>query len=316
MNLNNCLRKKVNWGKERLLELKYYTFFNHSKNIRPLYIAMVDGRFSHGGLSDRLKGIISLYAYCKARHKDFRINFTSPFNLSDYLVPNKYDWRISPEEITCSYWNVRVLNITCEYKGERLLKLKTKKQIHYYNNHNIIESINKCYGTHYSYGELFNELFVPVPELSNLIDIHRKRIGSDYLAAVFRFQDLLGDFKEYDFPTLAMDERLLLMERCKNAILRLMDKHPGQKCLVTSDSSSFLEYISKVDRVYTLPGKVVHMDVTSDASYAIYMKSFLDLYMIAGAKQVFCIGTKEMYPSEFPMYAAKINDIPFERILI
>lgn len=51
-----------------------------------------------GGLSDRLRGIVSIYAECKKQRLPFRIVF-EPLHLEDYLLPNKYDWRISKEEI-------------------------------------------------------------------------------------------------------------------------------------------------------------------------------------------------------------------------
>lgn len=316
MNLNLNLRKKVNWVKERKLELQYYSIYKIDKSIKQKYVAMVDGRFSHGGLSDRLKGAVSLYAYCKATTHNYGLNFSSPFNLADYLLPNRYDWRIASNEISHSYWNTRVLIMTSEYDGARLMNLSTSKQVHYYNNLDIIDVINERFGTSYTYGGLFNELFSPVPQLLEHINHHKSLIGNDYIAAVFRFQHLLGDFQEYDFPELAQNKRVDLMARCKQAVVRLMSEFPDKICLVTSDSVTFLKYVAGMKGVYTLPGDVVHMDVTKDASYSVYMKSFLDLYMIAGAQQVFCVGTKDMYPSEFPLYAAKINNVPFYRYLI
>ena len=61
---------------------------------------MADGRKSHGGLADRLRGIVSTYEYCLNHRVDFRIHFTSPFNLEDLLLPNEYDWRIGAGEIS------------------------------------------------------------------------------------------------------------------------------------------------------------------------------------------------------------------------
>lgn len=52
---------------------------------QPLHVAMVDGESFHGGMCDRFKGIISLYAYCKYRSLPFRIRYTYPFKLEDYL---------------------------------------------------------------------------------------------------------------------------------------------------------------------------------------------------------------------------------------
>ena len=37
--------------------------------------------------------------YLKKMGLVFKINFVHPFELNDYLVPNMYDWYISPEEI-------------------------------------------------------------------------------------------------------------------------------------------------------------------------------------------------------------------------
>lgn len=34
---------------------------------RPVYVAMVDGSAKHGGMCDRFKGMITLYAYCRHR---------------------------------------------------------------------------------------------------------------------------------------------------------------------------------------------------------------------------------------------------------
>ena len=40
---------------------------------QPVCVAMVDGRAFHGGMCDRVKGIVSLYAYCKCHNLPFRI---------------------------------------------------------------------------------------------------------------------------------------------------------------------------------------------------------------------------------------------------
>ena len=69
-------------------------------NKSKMVICMLDGRALHGGLSDRLMGIISTYKVCKLLNLDFRIHFVKPFFLNDYLVPNKIDWKISYEEIS------------------------------------------------------------------------------------------------------------------------------------------------------------------------------------------------------------------------
>lgn len=46
------------------------------------------------------------------------------------------------------------------------------------------------------------------------------------------------------------------------------------------------------------------------------LKSGLDFYMLSEAQKIYRIGTPYMYPSEFPVYAAKVHGIPFESITI
>jgi hypothetical protein len=40
----------------------------------------------------------------------------------------------------------------------------------------------------------------------------------------------------------------------------------------------------------------------------------VDFYMLAGAEKIFAPATDEMYKSGFPETAAKLYDIPFERL--
>jgi hypothetical protein len=79
---------------------------------------------------------------------------------------------------------------------------------------------------------------------------------------------------------------------------------------------TFLSKAKQLNRVFTLPGKIIHVDCVMDEQKEVYMKLFVDFFMLSKAKKVYSIGTKQMYPTNFPVYAAKINNAPFERILI
>lgn len=74
--------------------------------------------------------------------------------------------------------------------------------------------------------------------------------------------------------------------------------------------------ISEVENIYTMEGNVVHLDYTYHAPSSTYMQSFLDFFMLSRANRVYSIGTSQMYPSEFPLYASKVHNVPFERINI
>ena len=112
----------------------------------------------------------------------------------------------------------------------------------------------------------------------------------------------------------------ILIEKCLDSIRKLKATHENKALLVTSDSVSFLKKASQIEGVHIIPGTLIHMDgnkdKNSDSNYEVYLKSFLDFYVLSEAKKIYRIGTSYMYPSEFPVYAAKIHNIPFVSITI
>lgn len=289
-----------------------YSWKDVAADERESGIAMIDGKVYHGGICDRFKGLISFYAYCKYVGKPFRIRYNFPFELTDFLVPNKYDWRISDQNISDSIWHVRIISTRAE-KGKRLLKLRTKKQIRFYGNYDLTKFIHFP-PFNEDWGSVFNYLFKPSPALQEHLDFHKKEINGRYVAAVYRFQNLLGDFEEYHYKAIASEE---YKEKMVTANLKELEnihkEYPEVKILVTSDSNAFLERASELDYVYAIKGKQSHVD-TKNAPQSNSIKPFIDFYMIAGAEKVFGIIINDMYKSEFPIYAAKIGNVPYIRI--
>lgn len=99
-----------------------------------------------------------------------------------------------------------------------------------------------------------------------------------------------------------------------------MAKHSGMPLLVTADSMTFLKRVSQIDGVHIIPGTLTHIDGHKQhapgSQNEAYMKSFLDFYMLSEAQKVYRIGTPQMYHSAFPVFAAKMHDVPFESITI
>jgi hypothetical protein len=269
----------------------------------------------HGGFADRMKGIVSLYHFCLCKEIPFKINYAYPFCLSDFLQPNKYDWQINEKMISFHRKEAKLMFLYGKNKVKRLFCLNTSKQIHAFFNTDIVEQLNAEFHTDYTWGQLFGQLFKPAEILQSEINRHLKIINGNYICAVFRFQNLFGDFQEYKCQPLNETEQNILIQKCLKSLLELQEEENSRKILVTSDSAKFLTAVAELENIFAFPAKVVHIDCTENEQYNVYMKSFLDFYLISNAEKVFCVGTKEMYPSEFPMYAAKINDIPFERIL-
>ena len=283
-------------------------------------VVCVDGRQYHGGLCDRFKGIITLYAYCKQRGLGFRIKHEHPFPLEDYLIPATYDWSLKPGEWTTNIRYCRFFHMRGENLAIRLRKLNSTKQIHYSGNRDCLRILNEDRGTNYKWGDLFLELFRPAPDMAARLEKLKAEIGAPYHASVFRFQNLLGDFREYRYKALESEKACEeLISKCLNALKKRMEDCNGSPMLVTSDSVAFLERAARISGVYIIPGTVAHMGgggKVAGNSYEVYMKSFLDFHMLSEAESIAGIGTSEMYPSAFPAYAALIHERPFVRISI
>ncbi len=268
---------------------------------------MLDGRRIHGGLSDRFWGIISTYQYCKKHKIDFKINFTSPYNLEEFLLPNKVNWQINPNEITYGFPSSRprYLSVFSHNRTEMATyceKVLGQKchQLHLYTNTRSIQNEE--------YSKLFNELFKLNPRLENSIYEIRKNLTTDYISITFRFQQLLGDFNEGNFPILkTAKEKRELLQKCLNVVGKLSTDN-NCKILVTSDSGTFLKEASKINNVVIIPGKVVHVDFKAESeTYKVHEKSFLDLFLISQATIIYLANFRPLYHSGFPMTAALIG---------
>lgn len=303
---------------EFFFRLKNYSLLCHtSAPKKKILVFNVDGSHMYsGGMADRFKGAVSAYAWCKCNGVEFRIRYVEPFELSDYLIPCDYDWRLKDEEYSRCFWDTRVLYVRGE-NGKRLIGLKEKRQIHYYGNMDVLPAINAHYGTDYKWGELYKELFAPCDAILKQLKDLKGYIGSSYVSVVFRFQNLLGDFEEYNLKPECNEERnRMMLAKCLEGIAKIQSLHPEHQILVTSDSSTFLKLASELSRVHIISGKVVHIGSSAGETFETYLKSFVDFYMLADSHKIYSLFTEEMYKSEFPMYAAKINDIPFERIAL
>lgn len=294
--------------------LRRYKFGGHKGEGTPI-VAVIDGSTFHGGLTDRWKGIVSLYAFSKATGREFKIHYVYPFDLADFQVPSSYNWIITSRQFSQNIFSVKMFRLTGETTISMLQNLPEDKQIHIYFNRDCIDLINKTYHTQYSWGTLFHELFKPSPLLQQAINDHLDNTKEDYIAVAFRMQNLLGDYPEYAYQPTDEQRQKEIIDSCLHCIELLHQKHKT-RILVTSDSNLMTENATKMPYVWTNSGKAVHVDTVSSAPEEYYLKSFVDFYLLAGAQKVYAAATPEMYNSDFPKYAALTGNIPFERIFL
>lgn len=288
-------------------------------------VVMIDGKLPHGGLTDRFRNILSVYSYCKKNDIPFKLFYEYPCDLTSYLLPNQYDWRITSTELSSHVLDTKEIflyvipyNLPDEdfkkRNNEAHLRLlndelvkKRKVQYHLYGNSFFAEG---------QYSELFKELFKPSSYLEQRVNQCMNNISESYEAVTLRFQQLLGDFEEGNFDILSTNEQKELIQKCVSKIkeLYVVGFFSTQKILVTSDSPSFLAEVSNLPFVFIIPGKMEHMDFTHNSDVEMNAKSFVDLFLLMKAKRITLLRTGKMYKSGFPAFAAELGSIKFVEI--
>lgn len=297
--------------KERMILLRYYKFFAKRKSGN-MIVSRFDSRRMGYGLNDRLKSIVSMYALSKVLKAEFRCEFTHPFNLADYLVPNKYNWLQEKDEINQSVCGTKVIIAQGEPSVGRIIRsFSRKRQLHVYANRDYLDEINSIFGEHFIWGDLFNELFKPSELLQD--NLKKYSFSEGYIACAFRFRSIFGDFDDGNCAVLNDDEKEKLIKLLKNKIIELRESS-RKKVFVTSDSQKFLSSLSDLDDVFTNEGRIVHIDNTSTSNDEAYLRTFMDYYMLANSEHIYSVGTSQMYKSQFHEYAAKLRGIPFDRV--
>ena len=292
-----------------------YTDEGERRSYKPCAVSLFCGNAPSGGLVDRLRGALSLYAACKQTHRDFRLFFTHPFLLTDYLVPNKYDWRIAAEELSFVRGSAEPIVIDTqtdtprerkwqEEQFVRILEENPHTQLHFYS--------NASFSYDYDFSALFKELFKPGKRLQAHLDKIKEETGDAYITISARFCGLLDDFNEetYSEP-LSANERKELLEAALEAVAGIARKHPTQLVIACSDSTTFLQQATERCHLMSIPGTISHIGNDTHHTYEYYEKTFLDFFVISGAQEVYLLRSSMMHNSGFPYAAARVGEKPY-----
>ena len=281
---------------------------------RQTLVFMADGKWMHGGLTDRLRGMASAYKFATEHNLEFKIFHTSPFLLQKILQPNEINWIIDENEISRDGAKAKpVLLYREDFDNDSALERQldaTHEQFHLYS---CVDTLGE------NFPEYFNALFKPAPLLEKELTHYSEELGTNYTAFSFRFQNLLGDFKEFTFKELPAASKKELLNAAssalKNEIAKTNQDSPQmQKVLVTADSPTFLEQAAKFPNVVIVKGKSIHIDFNDSKNATDYLKAFTEFFLISRATKakLYHNCKYKTYPSNFPKYAAKIGHVPYE----
>lgn len=302
----------------QLIKDKYHIGLPSSK-LEPSVVFMLDDS-SSAGLADRLKGMLSSYAFAKATGRRFYIYHHRPFEWSHFLIPNEYDWIAKDGDISFNLPKVRLVYLMDKgLKSYR--RLSKRKQLHIYTNLDFIDQINDEFHTDFSFSSLFKELFIVAPSLQEEVDNIILSLGN-YIAVNFSFHHLLtGDAPMFTGGVCLTDmEKEMLITNCIAQLNIIHDKFLDSKILVTSDTSLFVDKVSTLDYVYTTPGKNGFVfynrknESNIDIADNVMMNTFLDFLVISHAHKIIMARNDIMYRSNYVRTAARIYNKPYEEI--
>ncbi|HBH06232.1 MAG TPA: hypothetical protein DDX92_06490 [Flavobacteriales bacterium] len=312
------IKNKIREGQ---LVLKKYQFRPFSNARGSAVVFEADGLVPQGGLVDRLKGIISIYYLCKKYGVDtFRINFTSPFKLEDFLIPNNVNWLIRENEISYKYPSSRPVYRVMESNPDvldKVIKRHSGGCRFIYFNMDILKKREKS-NHEQIWRECFHELFKMSPELQREIDA--LNIDKEAIAIHTRFVNLFGDFSHY-LPgksgfaksVLNEQEREKLISKVCLRIDEIIKNHPNREILFFSDSNYFLGNLPEQyrEKLRILEGDVQQSEDMSKTGFEAHKKSFIDFMAMSYCNKVIRIEGSGLYKSAFSKYAAIMGGSEF-----
>ena len=289
--------------------MKYYCSLYHWKkdkeiNGHTVYF-IIDKNISHPGLIDRVKAIVGTYYIAKQNGFDFKIIFTNPFFLTDYLTYSSQHWIASEDELSYSIKNTRLIAYNGGGKVPTLKKSVKQYHVYCYIGYDILCE-NKIENYHVLWKDLYFELFRPVLRLENALqEIGRILPENQFIAIHLRFVNALEKFEENQFNFLSQEQKEELILRCFNMIRDVMKKYPNKETVVFSDSAVFQKRVQKELPVTVLPGTIGHVSFTGYES--VVLKAFIDFYTMSKAERIVRILGSPMYASAFSYYAAVLG---------
>lgn len=286
-----------------------------SKSNRTTIIICFDGVVSHGGLLDRLKGVISFYEVAKKKNIDFKIHFNHPFHLSDFLEANEVNWQI--EKINFNPLQDEILYLMNEFHINplELIHSTNKKNYFVYCNIDYLKIINSEFSEldiadlwRTNYKQLFKESLLLEEAIAKLPQ-------EENIVCHTRFTTLMGDFADTTSVVLNDEDKEILTNKILEKIDEIHQENQSLPIYVLSDSVVFLNIIKEKTNFKTLSGTPKHVDVKSNSSSVEeHLKTFTDFYFMSKSKHVFLLQIDKMYNSGFSKYAAIIGDKPFNVI--
>lgn len=286
--------------------LKYFTInYLHKpekKSIKVLRYVCDNERLC-GGWGDRLKGIVSLYAWSLLTNRRFELKMNVPCNLPEFLLPNEIDWLPHNKQYnstfniihfdTQSTLNKSWLNVKMIPSDKDLIEIRTNQNWIRYIEFNMtlyrkkLKKVGLNY-RHFEYYSFFKQtypkLFRLGPRLQTKYSYFLKQFNSANQKLICA-QIRIGGRSEHVYQ----DKVFNFMNETKNfwnfineTFIKNLTNH-NYRLFVTSDNKKVEQDAEKVfgKRIIKLKGENVHIDRTKKGkkSCDFFDKVFLDFHV-------------------------------------
>jgi hypothetical protein len=317
MKLLKLIKNKIARCYRYLILIRCYSTklsFSNSNQKKQIIICF-DGNFSHGGLVDRIKGIISFYEISKILNCEFKIFFNHPFELTDFLKPNKLDWTLNEKDLKYSVLSSKILYLNNDFKTNplELLKKSKAKTFFVYCNVDYLSALypNKIES---ELSKIWRNNYLELFKSSHYLKEKLVNISGPRIAFHTRFTTLMGDFSDSTKLILNEKEKQDLIRKVVKSIDETIVLYPDKTIYVLSDSEFFLNYIKSNTSYKTLEGSPKHLENNKNRDIDFHIKTFLDFYFLIKSDMIFLIKIDQMHNSSFSKYASILGNRSFKRI--
>lgn len=292
------------------LRLRYYRLKPQTGVLQHAVIMFIDDKYfmwHHPGLVDRFKAIVGLYYLATMNKRVFKLQFSEPFMLEKYLLPNEVDWSLSGKEIDYGIKSTRLIEYS--FLGcEKLHFDDNVNQYHcyLYTGHNYLQW-KQISDWERQWRAIFNKLFCPSKYLNELLE-HALPINP-YIAVHIRFINALGRFEKGFNKVLSQKEQLQLINKCFKKIDEIKQSE-NYSLYIVSDNGYFIQLAEQRGYLNFGAKNIGHISFDSDVMS--HDKAFIDFFALTRAAKVYAIHGYELYDSVFPYYAAIIGGISFK----
>lgn len=294
--------------------LSHYIRYISFKEVKKKQIVVCfDGLFSHGGLVDRLKGIVSFYQIAQKLDYDFKILFDDPFELDVFLEPNKVDWKVNRKSIVWHPFETKILYTVNKFNINPLQIIQSSKaQLFYvYANIDYTKKIFKTNGDEFEtiWRKSFNDLFKKSLLLEGKLNEEIRR--GTFISFHSRFTSLMGDFTDTTNKILSNKEKERLLNKLLTIIKRIKSE-TNKRVFVFSDSKKFISFIESKTDVKIVKGTPFHMDdYNNSPNMEGHLKTFIDFFILSKSEGIYFLHIPPMYNSSFSKYASIVGNTKF-----